>query len=46
MTQVQMMQDQLRKRMRFAYLMLALGIMIGFILGAVVAMPPVWLGAM
>ncbi|PXY12797.1 hypothetical protein [Corynebacterium striatum] len=40
------LEDQLAKRMRFAWLMFAFGILVGFIFFAVVSMPPVWLGAL
>ncbi|GEB97731.1 hypothetical protein [Corynebacterium flavescens] len=40
------LEDQLEKRLRLALLTLVLGILIGFIFGAVIAMPPVWLGAL
>lgn len=40
------LEDQLAKRMRFAWAMFVFGILIGFIFFAVVSMPPVWLGAL
>ncbi len=40
------LEDQLAKRMRFAWAMFVFGIVVGFIFFAVVSMPPVWLGAL
>lgn len=39
------LEDMLEKRLRLLPIVLILGILIGFIFGAVIAMPPVWLGA-
>lgn len=40
------LEDQLAKRMRFAWLMFVAGILIGIVFITCIAMPPVWLGAL
>lgn len=40
------LEDQLAKRMRFAWLMFFFGILVGIVFITVVSMPPVWLGAL
>lgn len=40
------LEDQLVKRMRFAWLMFVAGILIGIVFITCIAMPPVWLGAL
>lgn len=41
-----MLEEQLRKRNRFDWLVLAFGVILGCLLMLVVSMPPVWLGAL
>ena len=40
------LEDQLAKRMRFAWLMFIAGILIGIVFITCIAMPPIWLGAL
>lgn len=40
------LEDQLAKRMRFAWAMLIAGILIGIVFMAVIAVHPLWLGAL
>lgn len=43
---VDRLEDQLAKRMRFAWLMFVFGLLAGAVFTAIISAPPVWLGAM
>nr|WP_286981407.1 hypothetical protein [Corynebacterium sp. UBA5992] len=40
------LEDMLEKRLRLSLLTLVLGILVGFIFGAIITMPPLWIGAL
>lgn len=43
---IQRLEDQLRKRLRFDWLILILGFLLGSIFTAIISAPPLWLEAM
>lgn len=43
---IQRLEDQLAKRMRFAWLMFIFGTLVGAIFTAIISAPPLWLEAM
>lgn len=43
---VSRLEDQLAKRMRFAWLMFVFGVLAGAVFITIISAPPVWLGAM